>query len=343
MTDITPVGSPRIPVDRMARLLLVYARQDPALLARSRNQRPDDSRDQPFDLPALFHSRPDLARSDEGFSGELYLEELVCLASEAAERAGAASRQAVDATGALRRGRLAFAALGGLGMVVGLAAAAGSLWNSAERQARVADELAAVQTLQQRADRQLVAVVAAQGHPAAPVQAAGAAPPTVALAPPTADAPSQPVAPPPPTADAASQAVAPAPPPAAAALQSPPNAALETAAADAKTLAIAAQSAAITPSPRLRTINVATRQEWSAIPVDVPQSEAHPRVSAPPVPVWAHRHHRPVRRVYRYYPAGRYYPASRYYPAGRYYQVRPPVVFVRVVQNIQRDIGSLFR
>lgn len=308
MTDITPVGSPMFPVDRMARLLLVCARQDRGLLARSSNQQSDDNGDRPFDLPTLFHWRPDLARSDESFGGELYLEELVSLAAEAAERAGDASRQAADATVALRHGRVAFAVVGAVGMLIGLAGAAGAVWNGAERQSRVAGELTAVRTLQHRADQQLVAVVAAQNHTVPLVQTAAAAPPVAAAQ--TADAPPR-------AADAAPHSAAIAP---------------QTADAAPPSTAAAPRIAAVEPLPRVHAITVATRQEWSATPVDVPRSEAHAATWTRPAPAWAHKRRRPVRRVYRYY---RYY---RYYPTPR-----PPVILVRVVQNIQRDVGALFR
>lgn len=322
MTDITPVGSPMFPVDRMARLLLVCARQDRRLLARSSNQQSDDKHDRPFDLPALFHWRPDLARSDQSFGGELYLEELVSLAAEAAERAGDASRQAADATVALRHGRVAFAVVGAVGMLIGLAGAAGAVWNGAERQSRVAGELTAVRTLQHRADQQLVAMVAAQNHTVPLVQTAAAAPPVAAAQ----------------TADAAPRAADAAPHSAAIASQTadaaPHSAAIAPQTADAAppSTAAAPRIAAVEPLPRLHAITVATRQEWSATPVDVPRSEAHAATWTPPARAWAHKRRRPVRRVYRYY---RYY---RYYPTPR-----PPVILVRVVQNIQRDVGALFR
>lgn len=303
MTDIPPVGSPMFPVDRTARLMLVCARQDPALVARSSNQQPDDDRDAVWDVPALLHWRPNLSHPGEGFSGDVYLEELVSIASEAAERAEDASRQAADATVALQHSRLAFAVLGAFGMAIGLAAAAGSIWSGEQRQARVAGDLTAVQTLQHRADQQLVALVTAQNHPVPPVQTAAAAPQT---------------------ADAAAQTAAAARPTATVAPQTA-DAVLQPAAVSPETAVIAPQPTAVGPMPRLHAITVATRQEWSATPVDVPRSEVHAPVWTPPPPAWGHKRHRPVRRVYRYY--------------------RPsaPVILVRVVQNIQRDVGSLFR
>jgi len=294
MTDNTPVGSPMFPVDRTARLMLVCGRQDPALLSRSSKQQADDDRDPDWDVPALFQWHPNLSRPDEGFSGELYLEELVAIASEAAERAGDASRRAADATVALRHSRLAFAVLGALGMAIGLAACAGAIWNGEERQSRVAGDLTAVQSLQHRADQELVALVAAQNHPLPAAQTAAVTPQTVDVVPQTADTAPQ-------TVDAAPQTGDPA---------------LQTA-------ALASQTAAIGPSPRLQPITVATRQEWSASPVDMPRSEGHA-----PAPASAHKYRHPIRRVYRYY-----------YPTGP----RPPVMLVRVVQNIQRDVGALFR
>jgi len=299
MTGNTPVGSPMFPVDRIARLMLVCARQDPALLSRSSNQQPADDRDPVWDVPALFQWHPSLSRSDEGFSGELYLEELVSIASEAAERAGDASRRAADATVALRHGRLAFAVLGALGMTIGIAAAAGAIWNGEERQSRVAGDLTAVQSLQHQADQQLAALVAAQTRPLPPAQTAAVAAQTANVVPQTADVAPQ-------TVDALPQATDAAP----------------------QTADAAAQTAAFGPSPRLQPITVASRQQWSASPVDMPRSEAHPPRWTQPAPAWAQKHRRPVRRVYRYY-----------YPTGP----RPPVILVRVVQNIQRDVGALFR
>jgi hypothetical protein len=335
MTDITPVGSPMFPVDRTARLMLVCARQDPGLLSRSSNQQPDEQSDSLFDLPALFHWRRDLSGGDEGFSGEHYLEELVSLASEAADRAGDASRRAADATVALRHSRVAFAVLGVIGMAIGLAAAAGSVWNGAERQSRVAGDLTAVQLLQRRADQQLEAVAAAQNQPVGPVQTAANAPPiaatapqTVALAPQTVAVVPQPADVTPQPADVTPQSADVTPQSADVTPQSadvtPQSADVTPRSADVtpQSADVTPQTAAIGPLPRLHAITVATRQEWSASPVGVPRSQAHaPRASA-----WEHKRRRPVRRVYRYY-----------YPPG------PPVVLVRVVQNIQRDVGSLFR
>jgi hypothetical protein len=276
MTDITPVGSPRFPVDRAARSLMACARQDPSLVSRSRHRQADDERDPLRDLPAMFHRRSSTGRPDEVFSEELYLEELVSLASEAAERAGDASRQAAHATVALRHSRGAFALLGALGMAIGLAAAAGAVWSGQERQSRIAGELTAVQTLQRQADQQLAAVVAAQNHPVPSVQAAAVTP-----------------LPTPPVITGAAGTAAPLP--------KPPVA-----------------TGVVGPLPTLHAVTIATRQEWSAEPVAVPTSGAR-------APVWTHRRRAPVRRVYQSYPAG------------------PPVILVRVVQNIQRDVGALFR
>lgn len=327
MTGNTPVGSPMFPVDRTARLMLVCARQDPALLSRSSNQQAGDNHDPVWDVPALFHWHANLSRPDEGFSGELYLEELVSIASEAAERAGDASRRAADATIALRHSRFAFAVIGALGMAIGVAAAAGAIWSSEERQSRVAGDLIAVQSLQHRADQQLVALVAAQNHPLPPVQTAAVvpqtasvAPQTAAVAPQTADMARQ-------TADAAPQSADTAPQTADGAPQSG-DPSLQSVAVSPQSVPIAPQAVAIGASPRLQPITVSSRQEWSASPVDVPRSVAHAPITPAPAPSWAHRHRHPVRRVYRYY-----------YPTGP----RPPVILVRVVQNIQRDVGSLFR
>jgi cytoskeletal protein RodZ len=320
MTDNTPVGSPMFSVDRTARLMLVCARQDPALLSRSSNQQADENRDPVWDVPALFHWHANLSRPDEGFSGELYLEELVSIASEAAERAGDASRRAADATVALRHSRLAFAVIGALGMAIGVAAAAGAIWSGEARQSRVAGDLTAVQSLQHRADQQLVALVAAQNHPLPPVQTAAVAPPTAAVAPQTAAVS-------PPTADTAPQS-ADTPPQTADAAPQSGDPALQTVAVSPRSAPIAPQPVAIAVSSRLQPITVSSRQEWSASPVEMPRSAAHAPATPPPAPAWAHRHRHPVRRVYRYY-----------YPTGP----RPPVILVRVVQNIQRDVGSLFR
>ncbi len=343
MTDITPVGSPKFPVDRTARSLMACARQDPSLLSRSGHHRADHEQDPLRDLPAMFHRRPNLGHPDELFSDELYLEELVSLASEAAERAGDASRQAADATVALRRSRVAFALLGALGMAIGLAAAAGSMWNGEERQSRIAGELTAVQTLQHQADRQLAAVAAAQHHPAPAVQTAVVTrlpePPVITVATsavePLPKPPAIPVAtdagaplPEPPAIAVATDAGAPLPEPpaipvatgAAAPFPKPPA---TTVAADAVAPlpAITVTTDAVAPLPKLHAIAIASRQEWSAEPVAVPRSEVRARV-------WAHRRRAPAaRRVYYY----------QSYPAG------PPVILVRMVQNIQRDVGALFR
>lgn len=297
MTDITPVGSPRFPVDRTARSLIACARQDPSLLSRSSHHRADDERDPLRDLPAMFHRRPNIGHPDELFSDELYLEELVSLASEAAERAGDASRQAAHASVALRHSRVAFALVGALGMAIGLAAAAGAVWNGEQRQSRIAGELTAVQTLQHQADRQLAAVVAAQDHRAPTV-------PTAAVAP----------LPEPPAITVTADPVAPLPKPPAITVTQDAGAPLP------EPPAITVATDAGVPLPKLHPITIVTRQEWSAEPVGVPPSETRARV-------WTHRRHAPARRVYYY----------------QSYPVRPPVILARMVQNIQRDVGALFR
>jgi hypothetical protein len=346
MTDITPVGSPRFPVDRTARSLMACARRDPSLLSRSSHHRADDEPDPLRDLPAMFHRRTNIGRPDELFSDELYLEELVSLASEAAERAGDASRQAADATVALRHGRVAFALVGVLGMAIGLAAAAGSVWSGEERQSRIAGELTAVQTLQNQADRQLAAVAAVQDHPApsAPTAAVAAPlpePPAIVVRtdavaplpkPPLDTVATDPVAPSPkPSADTVTtDAVTPLPKPPADTVATDPVAPLPKPLADTvatdplaplpKPPAVTVATDAAAPLPKLHAITIATRQEWSAEPVPVPRSEARARV-------WTHRHRVQARRVYYY----------QSYPAG------PPVILARMVQNIQRDVGALFR
>lgn len=244
MTDITPVGSPMFSVDSAARSLMALARQDPSLLSRSRGTAAADHADPLWELPSLFPWRPNLGRPDEAFSEQLYLEELVSIAAEAAERAGDASREAVDATAAVRHGRLAFAVLGVLGMAIGLAAAGGTIWIGEQRQARIAGELAAVQALQRQADRQLAAVASAESRP----------PPSV-------------------------------------------------------------QTAAPAALPHLQPLPVTARQEWSGDPLRTPPSSSH-------ASGWTQEHRTPVRRVYL---------------AG------PPLILARIVQNIQRDVGALFR
>jgi hypothetical protein len=329
MTDITPVGSPRFPVDRTARSLIACARQDPSLLSRSSHHRADDERDPLRDLPAMFHRRRNIGHPDELFSDDLYLEELVSLASEAAERAGDASRQAAHASVALRHSRVAFALVGALGMAIGLAAAAGAVWNGEQRQSRIAGELTAVQTLQHQADRQLAAVVAAQDHRAPTVPTAAVAP---LPEPPAITVTADPVAPlpKPPAITVTQDAGAPLPEPPAITVAADPVAPLPkppatTVATDAgaplpEPPAITVATDAGVPLPKLHPITIATRQEWSAEPVGVPPSETRARV-------WTHRHHAPARRVYYY----------------QSYPVRPPVILARMVQNIQRDVGALFR
>jgi hypothetical protein len=343
MTDITPVGSPMSPVDRTARTLMACARRDPSLVSRSRNHQANDERDPLRDLPAMFHRRSNIGGPDEVFSEELYLEELVSLASEAAERAGDASRQAAHATVALRHSRIAFALLGAVGMAIGLAAAAGSVWNGEERQSRIAGQLTTAQTLQRQADQQLAAVVAAQNHPVPPALTAAVAPlptqPAITVAsgavapsptPPVITVASRPVAPPPtpPAITVASGAVAPSPTPPVITVASRPVAppptppaitvASRPVAPSPTPPAITVAAGTVAPLPRLQAVTIATRQEWSAEPVAVPTSDVR-------APVWTHRRRAPVRRVYQTYPPG------------------PPVILARMVQNIQRDVGALFR
>jgi hypothetical protein len=162
-------------------------------------------------------------------------------------------------------------------------------------------------------------VVAAQNHPAPSVQTAAVAPlpepPAITVA---TDAPA------PPAIAVTTNVPAPLPKPPATTVAPPPPPPAITVATNAVAPlpmppAITVATDAAAPLPNLHAITVASRQEWSAEPVGVPRPDARSRV-------WTHRRRAPVRRVY-----------YQSYPAG------PPVILARMVQNIQRDVGALFR
>lgn len=241
MADMRPFGSPNSAADQVARGLMASARRDPSLLRRPDVRVEEGTLEPEWELPSLFPWRPALAAGDLAQAGGemVYLEELVSLAAEAAERAEDASQRVSAAGHAISRSRVAFAVVGICGLVVGLAGAAGSLWNAQQRQTQVAQELHSVRVLQKQADDRLAAVIDAEKKAAPPVQ------------------------------------------PAAAKL------------------------------PPLQTIPIPTRPQWSVQPV---QQEQVPRRIDYQRP--------PMRQVYT---------------------VTPQLMFVRVMVNIQRDIGSLFR
>jgi hypothetical protein len=245
MADIRPVGSPMFSVDRAARSLIACARQAPSLLSRSEAALDDGRLSASWEWPGLLPWRPGLlsGRPDGGADESAYLEELVSLAAESAQRAEDASRQAAAAGASTRHSRLAFAVFGVVGLAIGVAGAAGSLWNATQRQRQIAHELTTVKTLQKQADARLAAVISAEHLAARPLQTASE------------------------------------------------------------------------PLPHLKAIPVATIPQWSVQPVSQPERE-----DSPPRPI---RYRRP--------------------PEQRYVMVTPPVMLVRVMVNLQRDIGSLFR
>ena len=130
MVDTTPDNSSGPPVERLARSLLAFARDQPSLLVRSRAAA-DGA------LPGLIEALPQLhVRRAEWLPGPLgrpderspYLEELVSLAVATARQAEDAARHASDACAMARRSRFAWAGFGVLGIVIGISGLVDAHW-----------------------------------------------------------------------------------------------------------------------------------------------------------------------------------------------------------------------
>ncbi len=124
----TPHGDfPPTSSEQIARSLLQSARQDPALLGRSHPPRVSDPGGDRWDLPFAIEFRRPLqlpAPYALGRIAEPDLEDLVSIAVVSAHQAEDAVREAREATGAVRRGRVLYAGLGVLGLLAGMAAIA---------------------------------------------------------------------------------------------------------------------------------------------------------------------------------------------------------------------------
>jgi hypothetical protein len=130
MADTTPDDSSGPPIERLARSLLACAKDQPSLLVRS----PEAANGA---LPGLIEASPRLQVRRAGWlSGPLgrpadrspYLEELVSIAVSTARQAEDAARHASDAYAMARRGRLAWAGFGVLGIVIGVSGVVDAHW-----------------------------------------------------------------------------------------------------------------------------------------------------------------------------------------------------------------------
>ena len=116
---MTPGDFPRLPADRLARLLSECARQDPALVLREA-PRTDPLLSDAFDTvwqtealaPISLPSRPK-SQADR------HLEELVSIAAASAQNAADACRQAGDANRSAKRGVCALAGIAASAAVIG--------------------------------------------------------------------------------------------------------------------------------------------------------------------------------------------------------------------------------
>jgi hypothetical protein len=137
-----------MPLEQLARRLLVAAEATPALIGRAEtapavaNPRVAE----PFAAMALL--------SDPALDVRQYLEDLVTIAVNSAQQAGDLAEQAREASRKARRGMAVIASIGALGLVVGVAGFAAS--RSANiRLAEVRGEVGTLHEMQRRSQDQL--------------------------------------------------------------------------------------------------------------------------------------------------------------------------------------------
>jgi hypothetical protein len=120
MVQMNREGSQRLPTEQLARFLMECARQDPALVGRSRPAQPAGAPAHRREVvpkalfPIPLHAGTELTINRQ-------LEDLVSAAVASAQQAEDAFRQAQEANRAAHRRMAVFAGIGVLGILVGLA------------------------------------------------------------------------------------------------------------------------------------------------------------------------------------------------------------------------------
>jgi type II secretory pathway pseudopilin PulG len=168
MSEVTPGAVSDCSATRLARALLLSAREDPALLRRP-DAVPDDARLVPArPQPPASPRRPILLPVRPGAVADsaAHLEELVAIAVATARQAEDTLRQAGAVAASARRGRLVFAGLGAFGVMVGVVAVADLdlVHSEVDRQAQISRAANAVGNLQRQADDRLAAALSAELH-----------------------------------------------------------------------------------------------------------------------------------------------------------------------------------
>ncbi len=161
---MTPGDFPRLPADRLARLLLECARQDPALVLREAPRTDpllSDAFDTVWQIEALAPiSLPSRPKSQ----ADRHLEELVSIAVASAQNAADACRKVGDANGSAKRGVCALAGIAASAAVIGAACLVDyHIRNdTAGKLAQITDEVRALTALQHRTSVQLTALRSAE-------------------------------------------------------------------------------------------------------------------------------------------------------------------------------------
>jgi hypothetical protein len=167
----------------MAQRLLADAQASPALISRSEPAREPEPPRAAFPAMSLL--------SDPTLDIRHYLEELVRIAVNSAQRVEDVSTQACEASRKARRGMVAVACLGALGLIVGVGGFAASRGANV-RLSEVRKELGALQEMQREAQYQLAGITLRQSDQRVDVKPAdlanvtpqAAAPPAPVVAPP---------------------------------------------------------------------------------------------------------------------------------------------------------------
>jgi hypothetical protein len=153
---------PGLPAGQMAQRLLADARAWPALINRSDPASAVIKGGVRGSEPAPRAAFPAMALlSDPTLDIRRYLEELVTISVNSAQRVEEVSLQACEASRKARRGMLAVACLGALGLIVGAGGFAASRGANV-RLSEVRKELGALQEMQRQAQYQLASIVLRQ-------------------------------------------------------------------------------------------------------------------------------------------------------------------------------------
>lgn len=184
MVQMTPGEFPKLPVERVARLLLQSGREDPALLGRSRavndkrvgptveptnvlrqltdQQKSTDQQSPPITNPLPSMLRPSIpALANPEVDANQYLEDLVSIAVTSAHQVEDISRQAQQTTKTARRGMVACGVFGAFGLFVGVAGIVDNHFggtSDSSKLSEVTGEVRALGDMQRETNEKLAAI-----------------------------------------------------------------------------------------------------------------------------------------------------------------------------------------